>query len=483
MSTLRRDTQYSVAGQAGHGARQSDIDIEDYNRRQKETDSSWDEEWDLGNMPMKWRLVCGIFLLLIVVMLVIVLPVIYSTSSRVDADHVGVIVYHNGEISGDPADPGRRFHGVGGKVALFPRFDATIEYAGNNPISVRVRDGQMIQLDLSFQYSTPKDNLVDIYRVHRDGFAATLRTIARDTLHNQAAQYTALAFFSNRTMIAQQMRERMEIEGRSRLILITGFQIRGVRLPAALTDNLFNVQSQQLNIRAREAVLILEQIDANTNALELSLRTARLRGLAEFDQSTAVILAREAQNTSRINEETQQLLAQVRGTTNQTVTIYEQVTQGMVEEIRQNITIETETTRREVDRLQHESETNLTIFAQETQNVQLGYDNQVTLINEETRQEVAGINANTTEQVAAFEARLRLASAAAQLRRRVLLASAQEGATNATISAQGEAYSGLPSAVYLAETVANGTLAHTQFYDTNMTELVDIAIGTPGAIP
>lgn len=435
----------------------------------------WDETWDLGRMPRLTRIKFGILSVLVALVLLLVIPMVFTWSSRVPSNNNAVIVFHDGSIASKAAGPGRRFHGPSGKAVLFPRFDGTIEYAGEDPVLVRVEDGQIVSIDLSFQYYLPKQNLVNIYRLHKESFGTTLRQLARAILRDEAAKYRSTAFFSNRTQIAAEMRRRMENEGQQRQIEITGFQIRGVTLPARLVDNLFNVQRQRLDVRSREEQLILEQVDATTNALALQLRTARNRGIAEFDQGTAVLLAHEIQNRSRIDEQTLQRLAQIGGTTNETVTLFQQQTASLVEEVRQNITVETELTRREVDRIQHESETNLTVYNQETDNLRLLFDNNVTLINEQTRQIVNQIRSNTTRAVRLHEARLRTARAYALAEARVVIAEVTEASANQTVVARQLGYSGLPSAVFLAETLANGTLPKARFYDANLSSMIDLA--------
>ena len=449
--------------------------------RDAQTDDAWDWNWDLFAMPRKWWIGLGVTCLVFVLLL----ATIYGTSDRCPFDSYCIVKSHTGEISDEASNPGRRFHGgLGGELIEFPRFDRTVSYTldEGNAINVRVEDGQEILLDMSFQYSTPKDELIPIYEEHKTGFDATIRQIARSILRDEAARHTSTEFFSNRTTIARAMRTDLEAEGARRRIRITGFQIRNVQLPAQLLNNLFRVQQQRLEIDEREAQLLLDQINATTNALELDLRTQRLRGLAEFDQQTQVLLTREAQNRSRIEQTTQQLVAQISGTSNQTVTLYQQTTATMVEGIRVNITIETEITRREVEGRRHTAQTNLTIYNQETDNLKLQYDNNVTRINERARQQTTAINANTTRQVAAFEAQLRVARAHALQAARELLAAAREDAAQHVISAKGLGYSGLPRVVYLAQ-IAASAVNHTEFIDTNVSTLVDVGVANGTAVP
>lgn len=448
--------------------RQSSTDVERGNCKNPD----WDAEWDLMNMPRGAKFFFATLACVMLATLVIILPMVYDWSTQVDSSHNAVVIHHDGQIDSNAVSPGRRFHGPGGKVALFPRFDATIEYAGNDPVNVRVEDGQIISIDLSFQFETPKENLVEIYRRHKEGFVNTLQQLARSILRDEAAKYRSTDFFSNRSGIARQMRTRMEDEAESRLIRITGFQIRDVVLPSQLINNLFNVQRQRLEINARQEQLILDQINASTNALELRLRTDRLRGLAEFDQQTAVLLAQYNQNRSRIEATTAQLLAQIQGLGNETLRLYQEETAAQVEVIQQNITVESEISRRELNRVQQESETNLTLFYQDTENLKLEYDNNVTAINAQAIQNVTRVLSETEQTIRLFDAELHRGRANTLANRSVLLANIKEFAANQTISSREQALTGLPSAVYLARTIANNTLDHTRFYDANVTALV-----------
>lgn len=433
--------------------------------------ATWSDDYDLDGSPLCFKTIVYGFIAICISILIIVLPVVYSSSHRVPFENNAIIVSHNGKLKGD-AGPGRRFSGPAGNVILFPRFDANVEYVGQDPITPRVRDGQIISIDLSFQYHIPRESLAPIYRLHKESFEITLRNLARSILRDEASKYASQEFFDNRTFISEQMRKRMVIEGSERLIKITGFQIRNVLLPKQLTDNLINVQVQRQEARARQEQLKLDKINADADALELSLKTEREKGIAEFEQATQVLLAIEIQKKRKIEERTNQLLTEISENTDRNVTIYTRETDILEEGINLEISIEEEKIRREVDELQITSETNLTIFNQNTENEKLAYENQVARIQSIAIQNVTRINSNTERRIQQFKRDIKIAVANAQKEARILIAEIKEAAANKTINSLRIALNGLPSSVYMADSIANGTFAGAMFVDVKKDSLL-----------
>ena len=314
-----------------------------------------------------------------------------------------------------------------------------------------------------------------IYKLHKGAFKNTLKQLARGILRDEAAKHASIEFFHNRTLISNNMRATMEAEATKRQIKITGFQIRNVVLPPKLVSNLINVQIRRQDARAGEEQLVLETIYARSNATELRLNTSRTKAFAEYEQQSKVFVSHETQVKLKEEAETKQHLTRVHQNKNAEIAIYQSNTDIEEEKILLNISVEEETTRQLVDKLQIESETDLTVYNQETENLKLEYENTLASIQEKTKQQVAEINAATEKEVKEFQSNLRVGLAQAKSAARELLAEIKEQAANSTVDARAVALSGLPSAVYMAQTMADGAIPHVRFLDAKMTELVSTA--------
>ena len=410
--------------------------------------------------------------------LVIGLPLIFSSNETVDFDEVAVLINNNGNVD-RAVGPGRYFVGPAGRAIKFPRFDRTIEYTedANTAISVRVRDGQIIELDLSFQYHIPREHLVDIYRIHKQNFEPTLRGLARGILRDVAASHPSEMFFRNRTQLESEMRLRMQQEGNERLIEITGFQLRKIILPDELNNRLIDVELARQDARERQEQLILDRINAEAAATQLRLSTSRRRFITEYEQATRVLVVQEEQQRRRVEQRTNQLVTQLQEESRRNVSLYTRQTEIKEEAFALDTSVEEEETRRQVERVRYESETNLTVYHQDTENLKLQYDEEIALLNEQTRQNVTSIHADTEREVTTFLLALDLSLEEAQGTAQVLRAKVREEAAKGAADALADGLAGLPSAAYLAETYANGTMPHVRYMDENFGNLLGMALG------
>ena len=106
-------------------------DVESGSKHRNEEWWAWNRDWSClkGSAPLKVKIFFGTLIAAIFVMTVIVTPFILGASVQVPFESNAILIGYSGSVSGVEG-PGRRFAGVGGKAELYPRFDATIEYAG-----------------------------------------------------------------------------------------------------------------------------------------------------------------------------------------------------------------------------------------------------------------------------------------------------------------------------------------------------------------
>eukprot|EP00049_Salpingoeca_infusionum_P022529 m.7362 g.7362 ORF g.7362 m.7362 type:complete len:437 (+) comp5239_c0_seq2:541-1851(+) len=404
----------------------------------------------------------------VLVVLVIIVAVVLGSSKSVSFESNAVVISRRGEVNNVAVGPGRQFIGLGADIVEFPRFDQNLEFTANSAegaILVRVQDGQIISIDVSFQYNMAKEQLPNLYRVHRTSFEDTLSKIMRDELRDAASKRPSQDFFDKRAEIAADLRATIEREAEARDVTVTGFQIRRIGLPESLESRLIDIQIRQLDVTLGEQNLILDSIYARWNKSVLEFRTNRERLATEIQQGTTVLKTKIIQERNRVEETTNQLVTKIQEESDRNVTLYQKETDLLIQDLELNITRVLESTRRDVDRVTVEAETNLTIYEQETANLGLAYDERVVLIEERSMQNVSRLLVDLQEQeqkfYAEFERRLASAIRDAELRTLNATLTASLNAESAKV----QALQGRDAITYITEVVAGATVTDVKYMD------------------
>jgi hypothetical protein len=411
--------------------------------------------------------------------IVIAIPCIMAASATVGYEDNAVLVDSGGTPT-EVVGPGRHWPGIQGKAVTYPRFDGTIEYtkSTSSSISVRVNDGQIVELDLSFQYALKKEDLMAIYNEYKSSslFVSALKQLARSSLRDRAANRTSQQFFTDRTAIEADMRAQLSALARERDATITGFQIRRVYVPDTLNDRLIQIEMSKQD--AREAIerVVVDEILANTERERLILETERVRTVTTIKQATQVQEAEEAQRRNQIEQTTIQDVTRITEESRREVTLYNQQTDLQIEDINLQITIVEEATRSQTEALRIAGETQLQLYEQNTTNLQLDYEKQIALIEETTRQKVAQIEADTSGVLENFLATLANKKAKTESQARKDIAAANQAAEQQQTAARLEGYESLPGFMFLAEEIANSTLPGVKYMDASTESLVDTAL-------
>eukprot|EP00039_Didymoeca_costata_P000298 m.45039 g.45039 ORF g.45039 m.45039 type:complete len:547 (-) comp10176_c0_seq2:851-2491(-) len=443
--------------------------------------TTWNQTWDFKNLRPAVKLAFWGTLTTLAIFLVVGLPLIFSSSDNVEFHQNAVLINNRGNIDG-AVGPGRHFPGPGGRAVKFERFDYNVEYTqdNGNGLSPRVADGQLVTLDLSFQYSIPKSSLLAIYKEHKTGFDNTMRQVARSQFWDTASRYSARDFFHKRADIEKEMRDNVSREAEIRGVRVTGFQLRHVRLPEELNNQLITAMMLKQDARAGEESLTLETIEANTAKIKLQMETEREKSLERFEQETIVEETKLNQERRKIEEQTKQLVLKVKESGRNYLTLFKKETDLVEERLKLNTSIENETTRRASDNITINAETRLVVFNQETENTKLGYEQEIELINQRASQNVSRIKSQTEQEVEQFKADLEALIIAAQSEARIMLAEVNEQADNLLSQASISGYENLSPSILLAEEIGAGALSHVNFMDANTDNLIEHALEVEG---
>lgn len=446
----------------------TDIELESVFQPSIATEYSDWNHWDFSNVEPKVKRVFIVACVLILAFLLIGLPILLDACSEVvPFEYNAVVVDYRGHIERKPVGPGRIFRAAGFRIQKYPRFDVSVEYTheNGNPISTRVQDGQVISLDISWQYSMNKKDLVEVYRIHKAGFEGTLSQVIFSTLRDVAAGYASQTFFENRTTIEAELRSAITEEARVRGATVTGFQVRSVILPAELDNRLIQIQMRNQEARAGTARLELERIRADSAAEILALQTARRKLKTEIEQTTRILVVQVNQQRDAILEQTLQLLTQINEESARNISLFTKETELLLEEFDLNTTVALEETRRLVEEVTVSLATNVSIYKQETENLRLAYDNDIALIEQETRRNVSEIESETTRIEASF-----IADLAFELSEAHKLSALQEheatlAVANARNNATERGLQGLAAEAFMAQEAAQALLGHIRYMD------------------
>jgi hypothetical protein len=163
------------------------------------------------------------------------------------------IRYNNNLVEIDTSqiyNNGRYFLGLGLWFIRFPVHSQLIEYTGEFALDAWSKEGQLINLDISFYYRLQRNNLVELYRRYGQGYDAVFYNIGIVTLKSVTIQYTAVDFFTKRREIGARMKSALRARLLEEFATVDFFNLETVDVPDAFEQKILNkvVTNQQANI-------------------------------------------------------------------------------------------------------------------------------------------------------------------------------------------------------------------------------------------
>jgi len=180
---------------------------------------------------------------------VILFAVSFGTLNPTEAG----IRYNNNLVEIDASqvyNNGRYFLGLGLWFITFPVNCQLIEYTGAYALDAWSKEGQLINLDISFFYRLQRDNLVELYRRYGQGYDAVFYNIGIVTLKSVTIQYTAVDFFTKRREIGARMKSALRARLLEEFATVDFFNLGTVGVPQEFESKILTkvVTNQQANI-------------------------------------------------------------------------------------------------------------------------------------------------------------------------------------------------------------------------------------------
>ena len=135
----------------------------------------------------------------------VVVPLLFvRVASPSSSDGVGCFGLALSHLVVQVTGSGRHFVGLTRDFHRLPNLISTIDFSssgGSAPMTLRVKNGQQIEVDISFQFVLPKASVLALYRDFKHNYLRNFRKTAESSFRLVAAKYHAEEFFHNRTTI------------------------------------------------------------------------------------------------------------------------------------------------------------------------------------------------------------------------------------------------------------------------------------------
>lgn len=217
-------------------------------------------------------------------------------------------------VNPTPKDEGRYYTGLTDGFVFFPKTLQTMEFSTNrgNEVSARTKDGLKLYLDVTLQYQLQFQNLYTLYRTFLNQYSSILESIAREVIRDVASKWTALEFFNNRSMIADNMNLALKDSMSNIYATCQYLQLLKVDLP-----NKFESAIEQTEVaRQQQEIASHEQNTARVRA-DTTLMYARMNMTVRLLQANAT--AQSLLLTKRALAQTTNITATARTSANQAI--------------------------------------------------------------------------------------------------------------------------------------------------------------------
>jgi regulator of protease activity HflC (stomatin/prohibitin superfamily) len=190
---------------------------------------------------------------------------------RIDAGHAGIKVYNYGDdkgVSNITEVTGWTFYNpLAQKVYEVPTFVQTANYKvdtfetdNNSELRFNTRDGMVVRIDASLNYSTPSESVVKIFRKYRKPVSelegSILRNLVIESLNQVCGDYTCEQVYEKRNELETKARKHLkEFLGKEGFI-VEQFVILGeLRLPKTVVHNINEkVNATQIALKKQQEV-------------------------------------------------------------------------------------------------------------------------------------------------------------------------------------------------------------------------------------
>jgi len=189
--------------------------------------------------------------------------ILFSVSFDTLDPHVCGIKYSNVQKDIDDRiyNNGRYFVGLGSYFLTYPVTLQNINYGSedDSQITCWTREGQEVNIDVSWWYRLQRNHVIDIYHRYNDDFHSRLIQIGVGMVKEVCSNYTAEDFFLKRRQIGGSMLDFMRARYEQEWATIEIFNLRKIGIPSRFEDKVIEkvvtAQHQKTAVNVREIAL------------------------------------------------------------------------------------------------------------------------------------------------------------------------------------------------------------------------------------
>eukprot|EP00943_MAST-04B_sp_MAST-4B-sp1_P001824 g1824.t1 len=201
-------------------------------------------------------------------------------------------------------DSGRHFVGLGNVFERFKKTARTVVFtlddpelkkkksddpgssAGDTrgPITIRTKDGQRLDIEITFQFIVNKESLYTLYTTYGTSYISIIVAIARARIRDIGSLYGSGEYFEKRIDIEKHFKTSLADELTKRYVTMIDFQMRAVILPLDLDKELKKIQLNEIEYTLIKAQLDTDVILRETNQVLQTRTSERDKKLLEDNQ-------------------------------------------------------------------------------------------------------------------------------------------------------------------------------------------------------
>lgn len=240
--------------------------------------------------------------------IVLLIFILFMSIKRIDAGHAGIKVYNYGDDKGVSniveVTGWTLYNPLSQKVYEVPTFVQTanykldtVEVEKNTELRFNTKDGMVVRIDASLNYSTPSESVVKIFRKYRKPVkeleANVLRNLVIESLNNVCGDYTCEQVYEKRNELETKARMHLKDFLGKEGFIVEQFVILGeLRLPRTVVHNI----NEKVNATQ---IALKKQQEVQQEFFESLKRITKARG----DSSVAMITATGKANALLVSSE------------------------------------------------------------------------------------------------------------------------------------------------------------------------------------
>jgi regulator of protease activity HflC (stomatin/prohibitin superfamily) len=228
--------------------------------------------------------------------IVLLIFIIFISTKRIDAGHAGIKVYNYGDDKGVSniveVTGWTLYNPLSQKVYEVPTYVQTANYKldtveidKNTELRFNTKDGMVVRIDASLNYSTPSESVVKIFRKYRKPVTQlegnVLRNLVIESLNQVCGDYTCEQVYEKRNELETKARKHLKDFLGKEGFIVEQFVILGeLRLPRTVVHNI----NEKVNATQ---IALKKQQEVQQEFFESLKRITKARG----DSSVAMISA------------------------------------------------------------------------------------------------------------------------------------------------------------------------------------------------